>query len=402
MNNMPQTYYDVIKVLRPTSMTILAEDVANLFLKKQELPIYYISEYDSSFREYSGYAMEEYMANVAKNIGVTPDFLKKQNSPLITSIFEKEFNDLKHEYACFLNFLLAGKKTFFITNQLSQLLIHTEINVPSSEIHLPFFSCQFLFTDKEVIDTYYAMDMKENPNLEIDYSAPISVFATLYEKTKYKNGREMLLYSWHGKLPHGKISLQIRRLFLGNDWNLEQSLQTEWSNFIENRNLTGYVQNPLSKRQITDSSDFYTDGLSFYRLVLNTILYINSKDADIEVGKNEYKKLNKQLQNEKSFLKKEKINQELSKTSRLDYQVVGSKICPIIIQKGNVESDSNEKIEEYFKLDRKILHKFMVRGHWRNQRYGTGLTETKLIWIKPYIKGNDLAEIINKPYFVKK
>jgi hypothetical protein len=43
----------------------------------------------------------------------------------------------------------------------------------------------------------------------------------------------------------------------------------------------------------------------------------------------------------------------------------------------------------------------MVRGHWRRQSHGPESQDRKLIWIRPYYKGPDLAATINKPYLVK-
>jgi hypothetical protein len=45
--------------------------------------------------------------------------------------------------------------------------------------------------------------------------------------------------------------------------------------------------------------------------------------------------------------------------------------------------------------------RFIVRGHWRNQAFGEKFSQHKHIWIHPYYKGPELAEVINKPYLVK-
>lgn len=397
--NMPKTFFDVVQTLRPKSIAVLNELVSNL--NNNYEPIQLITPESDRFKDYVGYATENYMEEIAKNIGVSVDFLRKQKNSLLEELYALEFEDWKQEYHCFLNFILAGKKTFFVNNQLCHHLLNTEINVPTSEIQLPFSSCQFVFAEKEVINAYYAMNVKDNPNLDIDYSAPISVFITLYNQSLIQpdaDGRELLIYAWQGKLPDGRLSLQRRSLFLGHDWNLEQSLKTDWNDFDEN--LRGsIVQNGFEKQEIDDMSDFYTDGLLFYRLILNAILYCNSEKSDVQNRKSDFNKLSKKLQNEKSFLKKEKIYQELSKISKLDYQEVGANIQPIIIKKDNNEKD---EVLDYPKLDKKILYRFMVRGHWRRQKCGVGLTETKLIWIKPYIKGDNLAEMINKPYLMTK
>jgi len=44
--------------------------------------------------------------------------------------------------------------------------------------------------------------------------------------------------------------------------------------------------------------------------------------------------------------------------------------------------------------------RFIVRGHWRNQPCGPDLAERKLTWIKPYYKGPEIADLVNRPYVV--
>lgn len=41
-------------------------------------------------------------------------------------------------------------------------------------------------------------------------------------------------------------------------------------------------------------------------------------------------------------------------------------------------------------------HRWLVRGHWRNQPYGPNKSLTKIIWISPYIKGPDDAPLVVK------
>jgi len=50
---------------------------------------------------------------------------------------------------------------------------------------------------------------------------------------------------------------------------------------------------------------------------------------------------------------------------------------------------------------RKVDKRFIVRGHYRNQVYGKGRLERKRIWIMPFWKGPELAEIVSKKYKVE-
>ena len=46
----------------------------------------------------------------------------------------------------------------------------------------------------------------------------------------------------------------------------------------------------------------------------------------------------------------------------------------------------------------KIGVRFMVRGHWRNQAVGEKHREHYYKWIAPFLKGPEIADVINKPY----
>jgi len=45
---------------------------------------------------------------------------------------------------------------------------------------------------------------------------------------------------------------------------------------------------------------------------------------------------------------------------------------------------------------RKLLHRFMVRGHWR--RPAKNWKEQRMRWIEPYWKGPDMAAVIERAY----
>lgn len=46
--------------------------------------------------------------------------------------------------------------------------------------------------------------------------------------------------------------------------------------------------------------------------------------------------------------------------------------------------------------EHRYSHRFLVRGHWRNQPYGKGRQERRLQYVHPYIKGPDSAPFIEK------
>lgn len=397
---MPKTHFDCIQLLRPDFLEDVERDVKYLVRIGRNKPILSVDEYSSRFAECISREIEKLFEITAKTMGVSTHFLKQNLDAfpdLVRHRITVAIHNLNHEYYYCVNFLLAGKKTFFFSDVISQNLVHTEINLPATEIQLPFFACQLIFTEKEVIDAFYMRTIKDNPNIEIDYSCPLSVFVTLYDDCDGLDGRRIIINSQHSKFPNMLFMGQKRELFLGNSWSLEQSLRTDWEKLTPDNLGTGLSYNNDNLDYTTDDQ-FYTDGLLFHRIVMNAILYIISKNSDFSQQNSPLKELEKIIKNTKSFPKKVELERKVKETSILDYFEVGVSENPIIIKQSNGD---DEKIDiTYENFDKKIIRRFMVRGHWRNQRYGTGLTETKLIWIKPYIKGDDLSEMINKPYVV--
>lgn len=47
-----------------------------------------------------------------------------------------------------------------------------------------------------------------------------------------------------------------------------------------------------------------------------------------------------------------------------------------------------------------LRHRFVVRGHWRNQAVGLARAERKRIWIMPHLKGPEDSEVVQRTYAV--
>lgn len=187
-----------------------------------------------------------------------------------------------------------------------------------------------------------------------------------------------------------------RELYLGDEWSLEQALRTDWETLTPDDlgiGLSVNVDNDTITHQ--DDDTFYTDGLAFYRLILNAVLYLSSDQAELVPTASPRRTIEAQTRDIESRPKRRKLLQTTGRYSALDYQEVGASVGPIVIQKGGEEGGEGGP------GGGKPLVRFMVRGHWRRQPHGPERQERKLIWIRPHYKGADLATTINKPYLVK-
>jgi hypothetical protein len=108
-------------------------------------------------------------------------------------------------------------------------------------------------------------------------------------------------------------------------------------------------------------------GVDLLKCVINCLLYINIVDYRKSFVKG--KDLSK-IQNQTKLRKLKQGKETYNSYYSMTY------IKPPVVNKDG--SSDNKWI---------IGSRFMVRGHWRNQAFGKGFSEHKVIWIEPYIKG---------------
>jgi len=126
--------------------------------------------------------------------------------------------------------------------------------------------------------------------------------------------------------------------------------------------------------------------------VLNVLLYLGSSEADVMEHLSPRGALKELAQQSP---KRKKLLRRAEEVSELPFTSVGSRLGVIDVAKPVVSSESAD-MAMY-----QLGTRFMVRGHWRQQPFGPGSSQRRLVWIKPYFKGPDMAELINRPYVVR-
>lgn len=132
--------------------------------------------------------------------------------------------------------------------------------------------------------------------------------------------------------------------------------------------------------------DYFTADV--FRLALNAALYIASGDADVRLDDTKRRELHTRLQGLKGRSKREKLLEQLRREKQRKVYIVGG---------------MTRLSREYATVSqqrRQLLVRFRVRGHFRHQACGPGLTERKLIWVAPFWKGPTYAELVEKGYVV--
>jgi len=152
------------------------------------------------------------------------------------------------------------------------------------------------------------------------------------------------------------------------------------------------LMEPVIKAEFPDfgEEDIFDDyyRADVFRLALNACLYIACGDADVQRDKREIHDLHDKLQGLKAGDRREHLELLLRKAKQRQVYIVGGGV----------------KLEHEYEAalgDRKLLVRFRVRGHFRNQACGEGRLERRLTWITPHWKGPTYAEMVEKGYLVK-
>jgi len=376
------TYFDICKERDPILVEFLEKEVLNYNNSNQKMKTFeQVEDFSIYFKDYLKYEI----LNISKYFKEDLNRQGKGNvsdSEIIETVKnympEEATQMMYSDYITLFNFMLFNKKTFLLSNHLCENLALTKLDISSKYLFPPFDCCLFIFDNPEVIYAFNKMIEKDSNIVTL----PINVFII---HTVTDEGYRKLLFICIQADKNRTQTFIKREIMIKEDWTIEDSLNTDWRNIFN-----------LSKEETENDEElFFNEGLLFFRIILNSILYLGSNEIDIQEKLSPNKILLEKLKNLKSSKKLKNTKKKLSSTSSLDYSLVGQNIKPIIVKKPSIAYDSSSN---FSKIIKNI--KFLVRGHWRKQHYDKNNSKTKLIWIEPYFKGDELGKLINKNYSV--
>lgn len=235
-------------------------------------------------------------------------------------------------------FYKSYKKVFHFNEDISKLLMMTNLNEIKAEfIQLPF-DCIYLSFPEDLLFDQYGESIE-------------GAYVLKFNTMDYK-----------------KYHFMVVAVLKSDQSNNENNFNILSFECEAKDEILAIVQGQIVKE--------IQDLLSF---IINGILYINSsssKNKIKEVGSTEG-------------------TPNCSKTTKLPHRVVTTNI--VISSKFEEEITKENKA----KSKRPQKNQIIVRGFWRQQAYGTGRKKRKLIWINPFLK-NRSKPLKEKNYTVKK
>jgi len=266
------------------------------------------------------------------------------------------------------HFRAEGKRVYEVSDGLAWLLQNTNLDntevslvrppYPSIYVKIPLglFTLLDARTGEHKIEGFYLRSYLKNDK------RVFRIIATAVENDASSFALDdSYFFFWMEFDEHGKVKEELSRVMReeGKRWTVMLSDATQ-----ENA------------KKIPD----------FFRFVMNVILYSNSADVDCDWHP-AWQKLFAQRQKARKERQKKRLRRELDALGN-PRKLLGGKI--VILR------EEKNAYREAHKTGRQVKVRFRVAGHWRSQPYGPKMSLRRPKWIKPYLKGPDAADVVNR------
>lgn len=263
-----------------------------------------------------------------------------------------DLEQLTHHLFCVVDFEASGRKAFWVSPELVELLANTNLDISGELLELPFASCAFLFRDETTCSLAAALmqgaETRQTPKTVTAYVRPIA------ESFGQRGVKLTFLFDDQTEeWPY----LLTREVPTADTRNLDEILDSHPAESVD-----PVFRSPEMRKLL--------------HLVINAILYTTSESFRGE----ERGPAPKSLSSKSQILSGERV-----------FYLPGR--IPI----SNAPSD---ELSRPRKGGRSTLSKrFWVRGHWR--RPNPSWTDPRIRWVRPYLKGPDMAVIVEREYELK-
>lgn len=295
-------------------------------------------------------------------------------------------NHIVREYRFVLGYEHCERKTYFITDGLCEALTYTQLNVNCDEFQLPVECFCLVFNCDDARTTYSGISgAPAKPNTTI----------TVYVRDDNLDEvgfRRLLVCAYETGADGTQHSCVSRQLALKSDWDMEKALSTDWDKISLAQPVgtivgaVGMKSGPDGKYEIKEPAmeTFFEEGRLFFRLVLNCILYITSKDAEMAP------------QSDGVLIGlKNKVSERATLERR--FLEVGRSVEGMAI----VIGPSSEPLSPTSPHGgRRVKVRFLVPGFYRRPP-NSPTDAKKSVWVRPHRKGPEMADLVHKPYIVK-
>lgn len=287
---------------------------------------------------------------------------------------------------CLAMFANHGRPTFVPSLGLTEALIHTEFrDVPSGLVQLPHPAIFIEAPENSGLTV---------PNAESGLHELIGAFVVARDDSNSENRKFQVILIGRAKT----TDIQMLDKVLFDDALFHFTFEFTSGSTVGEclKETTGGIGSWTSKvkasvEQIGNDgtnkvNEWRSDGFAdCARFVLNTLLYITLPDSEIESAFSDSEipsLIDKLSRSPKGSNKRAAINAQLKKKSHHKCMILGSSVK--INRASHTCNDGTSHGSNH-----KLNVAFIRRGHWRNQPFGPGRKQTRIMWIRPTMVNPD-------------
>jgi len=263
----------------------------------------------------------------------------------------------------FANYELHLRKTFWVDEPLAWMLDQTDLDVRDELLRVPFASYAVVFTDRHSLGVAERLLSQTEPcSMSGRYLQVLTVYVT---EQAMADGRGLHLVFLFDALEGDEPYLLARDLVVGPGAELQDILASHFPDV-----------------DADDLDPLYASGLlaRLCKLVINATMYATSAGAEPE--------------------EREPAGPRRGRAPAMP-DLPESTSEKVFFLPGRIPISQIKKLQKVQRSSsgRKLMHRFMVRGHWR--RPNPSWKDQRLRWIEPYWKGPELAVVLEREYSLK-
>ncbi|MGF6440555.1 hypothetical protein [Paraburkholderia youngii] len=291
-------------------------------------------------------------------------------------------------YRCLLSFLHAGSKTYHFSEGLAESLSYTALNMPASALQLPVPAFAFVFHSDAASEALHAI-----AGSPVDAVRTITVFVRSDTLTQVGFRRLLINAYEHSDTFGHDYCVIARKLAMKDDWDLEQALHTDWDKTgMQSPDVApsySWAATPEGELVPGEGSAerFMNEKVRFIRMIVNGILYITSRGAEIT----------EKLATRPIHFGGHRDHSSKDSVATRKFSMLGESIkqIPVVI-------DPTVKYEpsSFSGSKRSVKVRFLVPGFYRRPP-NSPKDAPKDVWVSPHYKGPEMADLVNNPYIVR-
>lgn len=265
---------------------------------------------------------------------------------------------LLRKLRCTINYELHRRKTFWVDEALVYMLAQTELDIVGDELRVPFRSFALVFTDRHMLSLAERL-LAADPASEL--AGLILRVLTVYVTEADGQPHRVL----HVGFACDALGADLPRL-------VEHEIRVSHGAPVEIDSTPGRTEVLYEGGDPVPGSRPLPGLL---KVVVNAILYATSAGVEPEVLTSPRPRASHGATTQAAFTSEE-----------------------VFFLPGSIQISRLRQMQELERVPsgRTLLHRFMVRGHWR--RPAKTWKEQRMRWIEPYWKGPDLAAVIERTY----